>query len=701
MSPDEPGRYALLIGIDHYDYNMFPGGFHYPSLGGCVRDILLVERFLEQRFGVPPEHILKLTATGSGQPGPIEPRDQWPTYDNMVAAFKRLADMAERGDQVYIHYSGHGARTSTAFASLKGPTGLDEALVPMDIGRPGARYLRDLELAYLLKSMVDKGLMVTIVLDSCHSGGGTRDVSRATVRRAVRRDGEGRISAPGFVDRTTVPGESKVASKEDFRKMWLGGSGAAARSVMPASGWMLEPEGYTLLAACQSSESAHEAVFDDGGETHGALTYWLVRSLNETRSPLTYRALYDRLVVKVHNLFPMQTPSLEGIGDRVVFGSDQVQPLLTVVVARVDKARNAVMVRAGQSHGLSSGAKLVVYPPGADPAQVAERQALVELTEVGSTESWGDIVERIRPEEIEEGAQAVLLDPGSIELQRGVKVLIDRDDLRTSIEEAVGKDGSGFLYPITGNERPDFQVRVDEKNIAIRNSVGDPIPNLPTAIGAAEGDAPARVVRQLVHLSKFKNVLELENGDPGSPMARKVRMKLIGAQSKKPRDRSDLKPIDDSKGTPSLSSGDWISLCIKNEFVPEDAGARILNICVLDLAPDWSITKIYPKGAALSEPLDPGQEIRPTFPTYLPPGYEEGTDVLKVFATTAPADFGILTLPKLGEPARGVARGMSSSPLDKLFAAVSVDRPRARHVGTSASNGDWATAELEVHLKKG
>jgi hypothetical protein len=59
------------------------------------------------------------------------------------------------GDRVYIHYSGHGGRTRTAFRDLKGEDGLDEGLVPYNIAHdPDARYVRDIEIAHLLKAMV-------------------------------------------------------------------------------------------------------------------------------------------------------------------------------------------------------------------------------------------------------------------------------------------------------------------------------------------------------------------------------------------------------------------------------------------------------------------------------------------------------------------------------------------------------------------
>jgi hypothetical protein len=172
---EKSNLYALLIGIDCYLPNRLPGGGHYPSLGGCVRDINHVEDFLVQNLKVQEGNIYKLTSSkNSRSDKPSEPPDKWPSYGNMKEAFKRVTDIAQQGDEVYIHYSGHGGRATTAYPELKGENGLDETLVPLDIGSSEARYLRDIELAHILKTMVDKGLVVTIVLDSCHSGGATR-----------------------------------------------------------------------------------------------------------------------------------------------------------------------------------------------------------------------------------------------------------------------------------------------------------------------------------------------------------------------------------------------------------------------------------------------------------------------------------------------------------------------------------------------
>src|SRR5207249_716147 len=104
--------HALLIGVDCYLPNQLPEG-SYPSLQGCVRDVKHVADFLRRRLGVSAAQLNQLTSTNSGKPDPPEPPEQWPSYENMVRALKRLTQQAQPGDQVYIHYSGHGGRVPT------------------------------------------------------------------------------------------------------------------------------------------------------------------------------------------------------------------------------------------------------------------------------------------------------------------------------------------------------------------------------------------------------------------------------------------------------------------------------------------------------------------------------------------------------------------------------------------------------------
>ena len=250
-----PALWALLIGVDCYMGRTIAGLPNFRSLSGCVNDILLMDEFLRTRLNVPDERINKLTASGLGVE-PQEPKDMWPTKANIVAAFKKLAQQAQPGDQVYVHYSGHGGQAVTLFPKVKGEDGLDESLVPTDYGQienkeqPEDRYVRDLELAALLQMLLDRKLIVTAVLDSCHSGGAARGEERGEEVDVAVRGGE----APDRVKRTP---SDLVAAPEALMAGWQAQE-RGTRSASLAGGWLPDPNGYTLLAACRALELARE-----------------------------------------------------------------------------------------------------------------------------------------------------------------------------------------------------------------------------------------------------------------------------------------------------------------------------------------------------------------------------------------------------------------------------------------------------------
>lgn len=691
-----PNFHALLIGIDCYLPNKLPDGSSYSSLGGCVRDVGHVETFLRTKLNLPDQRIIMLTATNAGKEEPPEPREKWPTYENIVGSFKRLADAALPGDQVYIHYSGHGGRTPTRLPDLKGESGLDEALVPTDIGSSDARYLRDLELAHLLKTMVDKGLVVTVILDSCHSGGATRGQGGAVVRGL------------STIDTTPRPTDSLVASEEALAETWGGTSAGATRALSLGSGWLPEPKGYVLLAACRASEFAYEYPFD-GKERNGALTYWLLDSLKQIGPGLTYKQLHDRIVAKVHSQFERQTPQLQGEGDRVVFESERVPPQFAVNVMQVDPAKGRVMLNAGQAHAVRKGAQFVVYPPGAkDFTQLERRLALIEIEELGATDSWAKVTHAIRQDPIEQGAQAVLLDPGTLRLRRTVR-LIRREDLPPSIDQemALGRlestleaEGAGFLALAGDGEAPDYQVAVHAAGTyEIWDPGGELIPNLRPALRIDDEGAAARLIGRLSHLTKFHNVLQLDNFDPMSPLARKLDVELVGVQADyDPADPPEPRPFDDPGNTPELRVGEWTFLRLRNET------DQVLNLTVLDLAPDWAITQVYPSGSDYFMPLDPGQEQVLPLRGDLPADYQTGKDVIKVFATVGTTNFRWLELPALDQPPTrsALTRGGPADPLERLMAALTWQKPNTRNLNpASYPSKEWVTAQVEVRLSRG
>ncbi len=686
-----PAMYALLIGIDCYLPNRLPNGGCYASLNGCVRDIYHVTDFLQYRLDVPQERIVTLTATNTGAQEPPEPREQWPTYEAMVTAFKRVSDMAQPGDQVYIHYSGHGGRASTIYPQLKGPAGLDEALVPTDIGNSEARYMRDVELAKLLNDMVGKGLVVAVVLDSCQSGGMTRGQGKVA---AVR-------GAPS-IDTAPRPAESLVGAPQELAETWGRLMGSKTRDVKLGSAWLPEPKGYTLLAACRPSESACEWPFANG-EWSGALTYWLLDSLQDIGPGLSYKVLHDRIVAKVHSQFEGQTPQLQGEGDRAVFGSERVQPYYAVTVMQVDAPGGRLLLGAGQAHGLRKGAQFAVYPRGTtDFAALDKRQGLAEISALGATDSWATLTEQFGEKAVEQGAQAVLIGANSVGLIRKVSW-----ESRAGLDPAVGQAvkqavaGSGWLEMATGGEEVTFQVAVNEQGeYEIRDGAGQAIKNLRPAVKSGAPNAAADVVRRLVHLAKYRAIQQLSNHDPLSPLARKLAVELVGKREEyDPADRFEARPFDDPGHTPALKIGEWTGLRIKNET------AQALNVTVFDLQPDWGATQIYPPGAGDNfVAFDPGQEVVLPLQANLPDGYSQGTDVLKVFATLGTTNFRWLELPPMDQPlsrSATVRGAQPDNPLEAMLAAFTADRPPTRNLVPAAyPSKEWITAEVEVRIQR-
>ena len=690
--------YALLIGIDGYMPNELPGGCYYPSLGGCVRDINHIESFLISRMGLNPERILKLTASLGRGDTPVEPRAQWPTYENMVVKFKALTDMAQAGDQVYIHYSGHGGRTPTAYPNLKGADDLDEALVPTDIGNSEARYLRDVELAYLLKAMVDKKLVVTLVLDSCHSGGATRGVGKAVPRTMVSRE-------LGY-DATKRPTASTVASQAELEAAWRGLAGGR-RAANPAGDWLAEPEGYTLLAACRANESAYEDCFS-GTEKNGALTYWLLDSLRSLKPGTSFKVLHERILAKIRSWMVAQTPQLQGDGDRAVFGTEHIKPHYAIPVMQVDKAGKRILLNAGEAQGIRMGTLLAVYPPGYENlGEKAGRQALAVVSEVeGDADSWADVTEKYGTAVIEQGAQAVVLGSTDLQLQRTVGLALEDDGLKTAIQESITEQDAGFIRLAGQNEAVDLQVAVavDEKGeyLEIWDRKGTALSNLRPPIKPADAGSADRIAKRLVHLAKYFNVQALTG--PESDMARKFKVELIGPPA-----------AGEIGGMPVYPPGTQVTLKLTNSLPPNpkdvDDPTRILNITVLNLQSDWGITQIFPKGAGASDIVQPGRSKELKLKTYLPEGYSEATDVLKVFATQKTTNFRWLELPVLDQAPRSdrSARSAITDPLEKLMSAFTGDRAPSREdmmtralevISVSDEEKTWTVAQVEMCVKK-
>ncbi len=694
----KPSLHALLIAADRYLPNRFPEGA-YASLKGCVRDVQHVADFLKNRLGMADGQIFMLTSTNNGAAEPPEPVERRPTYANMVSAFKDLAGRAGSGDQVYIHYSGHGGRTPTSIPAVKGTQALDESLVPIDIGDPGARYLRDHELARLLAEMVNKGLHVTIVLDSCHSGGATRGVRDAVSDVAVR--------GVDFIDRTERPLESLVAPREELEKSWaalgkVAPGSAATRNLATGDN---RGEGYTLFAACRPGELANEAVFE-GTERNGALTFWLLDTLQQLDPDMTVKMVHDRVVAKVHSRFESQVPVLQGDPGRAVFGAGQVQPEFTTLVVDVADDGKSMTLETGQALGVRAGALFVLYPRTVtDLSRPESRLALVRISQIGATTSQAELVQAYASKAIEQGDQAVLMGAASAKLVRKVRTVpngkvlgVDQPGALLRIEQAV-PDSQGWIEVAAGGEPADLVVTLsdDGRQYQICDGSGIPFVNVRPELAVDDPGSAAALVRRLVHLAKYRATQELENKDVRSPLRNKLKVTLLGTQPAFDPAEDTPKPIpfDHPGDLPRVRHGDWVFVQIENAS-PDD-----LNIAVLDLQPDWGIAQVFPVRAAFEELDSRGQLLTLPLRAWLPDDYDEGNDTLKVLATVGTADFRVLELPSLDQPIPASKGGSTrrGSVLAHLLAALGAESPRTRNVEVAVNpSEEWTAVQVVIRV---
>lgn len=666
-------HYALLIGIDHYFEYRLPGGLYYPKLGGCVNDVNKIYNFMTARLKIDPGNIIRLTASLGGAE-PIEPKVEWPTYTNIIRAFERLTEVVSSGCQVYIHYSGHGGRTTTMFPAIKGDGEFDEGLVPLDIGKqddPNARYLRDVEIHTLLNRLVDKGVQLTIIFDCCYSGGATRGLGGARKR-----------SISG-VDTSPAPADSKVAPLNELISKWKEVNATTSKGIQARSERRFETKGYTLFAACHDNESAFEYPFN-GRESNGALTYWLLDTWSKASSNYTWKMLADQVAARVNDLFSAQRPVLEGEVDYKVFGHDRMNDQFTVAVLEVNRNRRAVRLAAGEAHGLSEGTQFAVYPVETmdfdDPDMAL---AVLELTEVQAVESQAKVSDG-QISMIEVGAQAVMFASFIVRLQRDVRIQIDDISLQKEVEAAIMKLGQGFVTLAEG-DTDEFVVQVWNGAFVITDTTGEPLRYLHPPLQVGVPGTIEQLVHRLVHLVKFRNVLMLDMPDPT------MRSKLM----------VELQPSRDV-----VRSGERVAIKITNTQAPnpQDSNdpSRVLNVAVLVLSSDWKVTQVYPENAA-SEIVDPGNSIDLEFEAYLPEGETESHDIFKVFATRDTTDFRWLELPALDQPplARSIKRSAIADPLEALLVTVTGEEATTRSIRLTKSTSarrSWITTRVEMRV---
>ncbi|MEZ4661015.1 MAG: alpha/beta fold hydrolase [Caldilineaceae bacterium] len=653
--------YALLVGIDRY-----ANPAQAPHLRGCVADVEGTYGFLTYQLGVPQSNIRLLTARMDASEAP----QNLATRDNIIRGWREHLAQAGQGDQVFFNYSGHGARARAADSD--DPSGYNETMVPHDSRTPGIYDIIDKELATLIEEVEQRGAQVTLFLDCCHSGGGSRAVEDENTPRVRECTPDERIRPQD----TLLPGLSASFS------------GASTRSTRSApSGWV--PLGnHVLLAGCRDVELSNEYRAPETGQWQGATTYFFHKALASYRPGITWAEIYDFVQVNVHAVYPAQTPQLEGPSNVQLFGGVADQALHYFLVTEVD-GDQFVKINGGVPAGLGVGARMAIYPPSSDLS--GDPLAQGEIAEVKVDHAW---IKLDQPTTIDMASRARVTSFAYAD--QTLAVAIEDADLRDQLRAQNNGDGpSAFLYILADGESltPQYRVAKRRTHYVIQDASGaQVVEEMPPA--TAEG--AAQLVKNLEHLAFYKNIVNLTNPVSTSSLQGAVTIENVDSYTQSGRGQQPLdpQPLRNRGGENVLAEGQGISFTLRNN------SAQDVFVTLFDMNPNFGVSKLYPARVE-QQRMAAGAEIPISFRVSLDnPNLARGRSIFKVIATVAESNFSVLELPDLnkGEPTTKT-RSSADSALGRLLNAVRVDGTRKATLDMDETDDEWTTAQIEVTIE--
>lgn len=641
--------YALLIGIDHY---LAPS---VPPLRGCVNDVQGVYALFVNRLGVPAENIKLLI-------------NEQATRANIIHAWReQFGTRAGAGDYLFFQFSGHGSQASSADpAELDG---FDETLVAYDSRDPGHYDILDKELAHLIWEVEQKPVRLTLLLDCCHSGSGTRagGNNRPLVRqceRDLRQRPSGMLLAPMNEAESTITTSGH----------WLPAATAASQHV--------------LVAACRDEELANEYQSPEVGQWHGAVTYFFLQTMQQYRPGLTWAALYDLIYAQVRATYPAQSPQLEGPGDWQIFGNLVQESTGHLLVLQSSSAR--VQISGGAAVGLRPGGRVALYSPASNG--IGKPLTLATVDEVTVEQAWATIDQ---PLLAPIGSRVKIVSFAGADPQHTVGV--DDPLVCTQIAQANQGQPSAFLKivaPLASNQTAEFFVVVADEHYRLEDATGAQlvVERFPITLAGA-----AKLVNTLEHLAIYRNVQRLRNTAAFSALQGAIALNeplMLGADAAD--NRVGPSTIRQPGGELVAAAGQTICFTVQNKAkVP-------LYVTVLRLnQANWRIQRLFPM-RAWSEKLAPG---RSTLPISAQLGLAasmpaETSEIFKVFATTVSTAFDVLQLPALHQgDIHSAPTTRIDSALDRLLNALRHPNTRRfRTVQDDATDDQWITAQWEIRV---
>ncbi|MDO8365495.1 MAG: caspase family protein [Saprospiraceae bacterium] len=618
-------KIALLIAVGDYPEHSGWQKINSSNDAALVREVLLRQGFKERDITI----IKEAEATRKGI---------------LRAIQKYLVDAARPGDVLYFQFSGHGQQV----ADDNGDEidGFDEAIVPFDSpmrygegGNRGQYLIRDEELGKLFsqarKRIGPKGNLL-VILDSCHSGTGTRGM--ATAR------GTDRIMADSSYIAQHIHHESE-------------------NGMLPTeNGSDLAP----MVAFFGSSASQlNFETRDERGVSMGSLTYALCKKLGQASASTTYRGLFDQIRMEMARIASRQQPQVEGTLDQQVFGGGLVEIPNYIPVKRCASSKY-IEINTGWMHGMYEGTVVGLYPPETrDPTRAkALRKGII--TTSGPFESMVTLDSALQ-KQIAVNAWIYILERNFGDLKARVKIQLDaRHPIASALRKRI------TTIPVIQEDHKTADLHVLQNGETVQLMSGDLV--------LAEADAHTRTelaverfVRKIQSWAQVSYLrgLQVENQDL------KLDIEIVPVDFDR-KTRQIIQEIPktektDSFGNMRFRGDDVFRIRVSNP------GNYPVYFTILDLSPDNKVEILAPNPQETPEEFRilPGKTIELKQNFELEPPY--GTELLKLIVTDVPIDLRPI------DQNRGINTKSNLNPLERLFAQTYFNEDCMKRGGKTAN----------------
>lgn len=660
--------YALLVGMDNYPKPV-------RSLQGCVNDITVIEEYLKERCD-QQEYQLHLQTL----------KDDQATRQAVIDGFRKHLIQAHQDDIVLFYYRGHGSQelTPKEFWQYE-PDHLDETLVCYDSRTEEGWDVADKELALLISEVAVNNPHMTIIMDCCHSGSGTRDPMQQTeVRRFP-------------ADKRERPLESFVFKQEDLNRLLNSNS----KPEENPTGWRMPKGRHVLLAACRDYETAKE--YDGDNKHRGGFSYFLMDTLFKANGKLTYRDLFGRTNAIIRSKITDQSPQLE-VNDsqdsNKFFLDGAIATLDPYFIVKNDKASGWV-IEGGAVHGIPEPKNgettlLALFPFNAsvdDLQDPSKSIGTAKVTQVLPTKSQIEIEssQQLTPEDTFKAVVTSLpLPPLGVCFEGDeAGVTKARDALKTA---GMDRKPSAYVREEQEVAKAEFRLLCRNEQYLIARPTDDR-PLVEQIDGYTEENAQ-KAIRRLEHIARWTTIAQLSNTATTQFKAGDVKIELIF-------DNDNLSQSKQLRLQYTYKDGEWQQPEFKLKLTNTTDKPLYCSLVVLSdsfaiSAPFFESGSVRLKPNEEAYALD-GDPLELSVPDdFLEQGITEYKDIIKLIVSNDEFDARLLNQDKLDAPRPPVARDIDSPNQSSLERLMNRTQNRDITPKSKAKYDDWYAEEITL-----